>query len=120
MSWVDEWVRAVEESEKVEGATREMLAAFLRGNRAVLEGIGRVTGEAFFRTLTERGRDAAWDMLAQELNAEQVLALLKSTRGEMAELVKMRRARGEAERAIVEGLADVALAVLVRALVAAL
>ena len=119
MSWVDDITVAVGASTKLDDSMKQLLAAFLQSNRSTLEQLGPTLGDTFFRTLDASGPRAAWDVVAQNLTPAQVTALLAATQQEMTALADAPRA-ADGTRLLVEALAQTALGLLVRALLAAL
>ncbi len=120
MSNVDNLSQAIATSDKIDAATKEMLQSFLEMNRTGLEQLGPALGEAFFRTLSKQGPAPAFDLIAQSLSQDQVIALLTATGAEMASLADEQVARAAAVRQLTSSLAETALALLIRTLIAAL
>jgi hypothetical protein len=120
MSWVDDLGQAIAASPKIDSSMRDLLATFVQTNRVTLEQLGPALGDAFFRTLTSEGPSAAWETVAQSLTPAQVVALLQAAEHDMATLAAAHQAQNAAARALVNSIAQTALLLVVRALLAAL
>ena len=120
MSNVDNLSQAIAASDKIDTATKEMLQTFLEMNRTGPEQLGPALGAAFFRTLNEQGPAPAFDLVAQSLTQDQLIALLTATGAEMAALADEQAARAAAVRQFTSSLAETALTLLIRTLIAAL
>ena len=120
MSWIDDLGQAIATSPKIDASMRDLLGEFLASNRAVLEQLGPALGDAFFRTLSDSGPTAAWGLVAQSLTPAQVAAMLDAAEHDMAALAGTRAGQSDAARQLVEAIAQTALGLVVRALLAAL
>jgi hypothetical protein len=120
MSWVDDLGQAVAASPKIDASMRDLLGTFLQSNRSTLEQLGPALGDAFFRTLSDQGPAAAWEIVAQSLAPAQVVSMLEAAQRDMAALADARTAQADAARQLVNSIAETALLLIVRALLAAL
>jgi hypothetical protein len=114
MSALDTVLAAVEGSEKLDAGTKELVTAFLQAaGPAVMElsedGLRAVMGAA------ADGTDVA-SVVAANLDAQGVLALLALTETQMGELAQQHEAEAKAAQAAVEMLQAAALTAMARAL----
>jgi len=90
MSFLDDLLEEIGQSQKLDDATKQTVVTFLTANRDFLERLGPQVSGAFFETLYLHGAPQAWETLVGELGQPELLALLRQTAPEMDQAIDRR------------------------------
>ena len=115
MTWIDDLITELQKSPSITPQNLQRISDFLQQHQSILETLTDDARRAFFVALAGGDPASAWSALTENLTAAELLALLRDTTAEVADLTALRQKALAEFHSTLAGIEDFAIQLLAKA-----